>query len=1272
MESDFYITVYGETYGSYSLYYHLVYKNNALENISFISLDSNELIQGYINSNNGYLGYYYTADFEEDSGDLALIITHVAGEYTIYVWSPNDKIEYNELKNEFKGYSWILFDQQDYDNLVISSKSDKFVKKGKYSIIIQSDSNESIYYVAMADPVLGVQILESTPIISSNDSLKANESQTYWITLANDHNVSVDLTNYNGLVGMDILLITNESEPRTISTEKPSSLSKSFDLTQDFLEKLSVERNTFYSLSIKITFNQDYVIVSKYQLTISPSTLVSYELLTEDLIKIDSVDNSMLKYYYLYLNSGDELRAVIYFYDQDGLIFYKFFEDSSISLKSAISKIEKDKEQNFKREYWENVLLIPKEDSKKCTNACLILIGIKGESADSEYLYNQYKYEISFTTTFTEVFLNRLYTGSVISGQFKYFRLYLKAREDVSNLIFTLTSSFGDADLLINYSLTPPDFTQYDFSSVRYNTEIIQIDLQNEVFKSKNISSLEGVYTIGITSYTNSTYTLNISPSKEKLIYINDYYSSSCHAKSRQSCIFHYTSNEIADYDLSSVNPKFEFNFMSSVVYINFHYGNAKAYASIVNDSIIENIDDFIPNENKFSFSNSVERSLVYLNYTSTDYPQDFPLPLKYGQASFTSLINITCIYDCYFTISVSAIQRSSSIEYILDPMIDNIIYLFPGQVSFIIFSNYIMESFDVIIEAYDGQAIISCDLCDTLFDKLVLDSEDKQKNWYSFNDKALGSIDFYLNAQSENYSIINIRIVQEEQWFKIIPGADNTITPNMESEQNTGENSLDFDSITEFRAVNIFFDFPSNYDAVNLIVQCEFQSNCGLLIFGEFQTLTSKFEAQLLSDIVNDSFEYSDNSFKGSTTKSTDLYIKNPKNQDKHSKSNNDDDNSDKLIFKAVIFISKAISDYNTITVSLTPTTKKLAITTLEAYTPLFTQLSRSTNGIFEISKLSLAEESLTIIISLCFGTLDFKIYSNPYFELNSSNYLINDYDVESKNDRIVIKLDKVDKNLFLVVSSKSTINKHSKNKNDKATTGGMGYDIPDTDMFYGFIISYSSFNIDSILTEVNSKLIYFTKNDEYYIKFNQFNSTSSLEMPQIEKLGIDYMLFISNNAENYRKMDSICYLTNYTSSYREDKFTYSMLINKTKFELDEGMTAFKLPELTTGIHYANIEAITSYGELYGYTSIEINIPEKANPSFVIYVVIAALVFGVGIFYYLYTKTKTRLELERTDIGNMANLNRYKSNQELREMKKSQVIEGVKYSNLTEFTSEI
>ena len=55
-----------------------------------------------------------------------------------------------------------------------------------------------------------------------------------------------------------------------------------------------------------------------------------------------------------------------------------------------------------------------------------------------------------------------------------------------------------------------------------------------------------------------------------------------------------------------------------------------------------------------------------------------------------------------------------------------------------------------------------------------------------------------------------------------------------------------------------------------------------------------------------------------------------------------------------------------------------------------------------------------------------------------------------------------------------------------------------------------------------------------------------------------------------------------------------------------------------------------------------------------------------------MYFKTRRRLELERTDITNMANTNRYKTDKELQEMKEQKELGNVKYTNLSEAGVEI
>jgi hypothetical protein len=96
-------------------------------------------------------------------------------------------------------------------------------------------------------------------------------------------------------------------------------------------------------------------------------------------------------------------------------------------------------------------------------------------------------------------------TGYVEDTKFTYFLYY----EDCTNctIIVSLSSySIGDPDIYIVKGESLPTLTHYDIKRATHQSEVVNLNLDLDYFKSNNITSLEGYYIIGVYGNKNTTF----------------------------------------------------------------------------------------------------------------------------------------------------------------------------------------------------------------------------------------------------------------------------------------------------------------------------------------------------------------------------------------------------------------------------------------------------------------------------------------------------------------------------------------------------------------------------------------------------------------------------------------------------------------------------------------------------------------------------------------------------------------------------------------------
>ena len=1244
LKGKYYILVYGLSYGTYSIMYYTDSKTD-INQISSIPLNNREIIKDYLNLDiSHYKVYSYLTNYEKNKEeDVRIILTPIIGDFELYVYFSTDKIKYNNKTNTFSDYEWSTVDTFS-DNYIIINKNDKHYKaRGEYFIIValleNKFYNETSFYLGVTDETNGINIQENIPIVSSLN-IHDYKSQEFRIALYEEGPISVDLNVYSGMINFKVVFPISNLLYGEENCDKDCTI-----LLNKEIIKQKKENGLVFDIKIILTDVSDnnsfFSLSSKYQLIVRPDVSQSIELLYQGLTKHDSVDYKELNYYYAYIPKNEKVLCSIFFTNVDGLVFAKLLTNKKYSKTEIYNQMPKEENPalKFATKLWDASLNLSEKETSTCDDFCILLITVKGETVFDYNSKKPIQYDISLSNKVTEIAVNKSITRSILSGEYAFFRVNISPGvNEIENIIFSISNSEGDVDLFINYGEDLPSIEKNNYNSISNLSEIIEISKEDSFFVERNITSLEGIYTIALFSYTNSTFTLNISPFKNKIFDVNDYYPSQCKEKKDNNCYFKYSLDYLSDM-LVFNDTNINVDTFYALIYINFHYGTGEATAKLVT-KVEGNISNMFPSRSNIGqkgiFSNNFDRNYIQLIIKKADYPELFELSTGHSFKKPLvplAFINVKCTMDCFFSIQTALQSRDK--EYYLDSYYDNLIYLPSNFEKNIFYFNYNSDKvYDLQVELIKGK---------TTFDSTVSKSDKSGeviKESFTLDDKTKqttikvsksGYNKASIVAKSyKNESIFFIKALVHEEWIKLQAGSDNIISPNYQSHN-----------------INAFFDIPNEYESVIINIQCKKIEYCNISAYGKFDmfVLSSdiKYNFDPVTTSTNDYYEKTDDSL----IKNLKMKIKVPKLKEK-----------EKIIFKLLLNYDNKLGADNDITISISPKMKdnNTSLIYLEAGKPFLSEFHGSITGIsftghdvYEISKSTITDNRVKIYISNCIGLVDFKIYDNPYFEIGNKEDEIKSY-INKLTDKgkTTIEIKDVKSNIYIAVFPLSYGNAKE--------SSGKSIDNSKDNILSSYSISYNSDFVNLTDGPSNHNLIKYNI-EEKTIKFEKYITNDNIK----------YILYYSKEESSYSILESVCIMTNtILSSHNKISFIEIEPIVNLKTSLLE----YKI-ENPSGDYYVNIGVKTDKGEIFSYNAIQISIQDKSSLIIPIFIILGLIVL-VSIIFYMYFKTRRRLELERTDITNMANTNRYKTDKELQEMKEQKELGNVKYTNLSEAGVEI
>lgn len=1264
LRGTYYIGVYGGSFASYSIYYYSETKAQLADpSKSSVELFNQEIIKDFLYTDSSkFKVYSYILDYsEKNKEDIRIILTPIIGDFEIYVYKPNTKIEYDEKTNTFKGWRWSTYETIS-DNEVIISKTDKdYVSYGKYLVVValleNSKYQEASFYLGLSDETNGLNLQANVPVVSV---LKKGifDVQLFNYQITEHQSFLLNLNVFSGSIDLEITL--NKAFLGKISSCMDDC---KYNLDWEDIQAYCKTKicNIQLRLDDKSQESSTFYNSSKFYLIIK-SDVHEAELIYPGFKKHEEVEYKGYNYYYAFIGKDETTISTVFFTNADGKVFAKL-EDHVITSKEEVNnlmpKSKSDQNVFFKQQYWNYVLNLTKEQTANCIEFCTLLIAVKGDN-DFYGNSNSMEYDISLSNMVVEISLNKPTTSSITAGEYQYYRInFNSAKEEINNLVFSLTNSEGDSDLFVNFSDSLPLIENFDFSSQSFETEIIQLDLDNPFFKDKGLKSLQGVYTIGVYSYVNSTYTLFITPTKEKILPLADYYPSTCTAKANEYCLFNYVMDWI-DYAIDDVKGS-----LKSIIYINFHYGNGIGLAKLMpNYLALNSLPE--PNDSKV-FKNDFDRNFIRLNFKVEDYPEIFNIEkinkeyydakkdnniaalsrvdTKALNKSYLTklrpsvIVKITCSMDCSFSIHTAV--RYFDDEFYLDPFLDNLVYMPINFKTVLYYFNYQDGlAYDIqfeemqgttnfkLVAAQDANNIAAENPSSSIVEKFTINtlSNDSKKKTVSITKKDYDIAQIVSTSQSEE-SIFFVRILVRHHWMKITPGPDNYY--EIDSNQDLAYLRSSF---------FLYFDFYDDYNSVNINLKCKIENECDIEAYAKFFIFNDKEFNDSRIDFntlpAPTAYDYQFRSFDSVNSNLGYMQISKP-----------DLAAGQKAV--VLIFVTlnyEKISPGNNLNLTLMPNSNQNSFIYLEPEKILYGVQEKSDKNnydIFEIDKNNQEDNTIEINLSICFGDITYKIFDKPYFDIEKDKSI--NVEQNFSGGHYIIKVKNIVTNIYIVVQAvEYEPASFCKSKNLNIKCQKAGNDVAQ------YSISYNSLKEDARINPMLINFITFTHERDYNISFKPISQ-------RIKMRAVAYKLYVTKEESEVAKFGSPCVLA-FINNYKD-------ITTEIMSQINSDVYNYTLEGLDAGKYYINVAVFLKSGEVYAYNPTEVLIEKPRWPIFAVIAFVVACVLA-GVFFYKYRKTKTRLDLEREDLSNMASTNKYKTDKELREMKNER--DNIKYSTLS------
>ena len=1183
---EFKIEISSKNFATYGLYYYLVNPKSAKPNpIDIVyTFSSGEVLNEILDKNTYYKIYAYNLN---NKLDKRIKITSKFSELKFYVFTDFNNIEY-DYEQGVINYDW---ESDDYNQLIIFSDEQEGISSKKYYIVVVRKFEDEItnfeneyYYLSVTDEKTHLILYEN--YLHSNVLSEYFNRQFYWYQInQTDFPISIGIyTNYG-----KVSVYVSFQEFNDPDEESEKIYFKETDVSESFLKIKSKDLKNHCSNKKLCNI---IILIAYFE--------KEEEYGTEYFIS-GKINNNTINFLYESGYKGNiELKEKHYF-QIDYLDFQNFSnfqllinsEFGEVVVYGKLTKEKSNNESNFPNELnyeykgdiglYDNIILsVPKRDYEICEN-CKLLITVIGTLL--EYTGSSITYSINFINEIRTIAKDEYIKDDLESKQNKYYKFYVSEKD--KNIHISLYNVIGDTDIYVNYGNELPTYEKFHWFSQEPTHQFINIDNNDPVLTNLGKKDITGSYIILISCSRDSSYTLLVSGNKN-LIPLNSNLPGSCKCNKDEVCNFKYDLFE-TEYEYEYFKNQIYYDktksFINYIITNNFLYGSGNMYAKIIDNFNISDLDSILPTEKNYDFSN-IERNKrnsmqvdIYKYDTRIKEESWIFISLKCNEETLVEMNSANII-----NVKHQVIDLSRSNIFYFPKYNGEAIEDLPHLYHYIFYETKLNYE----IYSYKGNANI------TIFQNYsyVKDGEIKEESKYTIKDKPL--------SEGNNiFGFIENSTVYDYVYFRIKPISDFSFYVKINYEDK-------YFPINEFGTIQKkiitpsglygYYNFLDEYENTVLTISSENISDI-FSVYAKYNLYTNEENMEIPSEGNCD--------FKGTTNKilsSVTLKIPRIKTSE-----------SQKL--RIVFFINMNNPSFEEfekkINILVSPTVnyhQRIETSPLKVYNSNG-KLNAKDTTIFDINKYNKSHDIIILELSSCNGELS-TILNNQitYYKNPSTEIPVNS---KTKHGRKVLTL-----------------------KNANLNT-------------YYLSVWISGIECDDTMEKCNEDylLYYYTMDNKTYkdISFNDSkiqiqeinNTCAKVILPnlknaildeKIEDIGIkNFVIFISENENDYGKMESLCYLSKFENKIN---YTYEFLSNEKAFIIN-GLNSGK-------IYYINVQYKSSSGAILVFTPYFIILKNPGVSPILIVVVCLIFLIVLAVAFYFYKKyyaTKQELDYKMAEI---------------------------------------
>ena len=1284
LKGKYLIRVYSNTFSYYALYFYTTGKNSD-KAIDVYSIDLNlingQMIQDFFD-NKIYKVYNYEIN-EGKFKDIRITVTQRNLDLNIFIYDNVNKIEYEFNDREqsylkdteimqnydkiinFKNYLWTnLYGAKQiiipYSDLMQKVRKDKtllfIVVAKKYHSSKNKNEisflNQNTFYLGVTNNIVPLNLYENIPHQVTFNKMKNFSEQKYlFIHSDNTKKLSFAINVIAGVISFQI-----EIKRTKIIFYRNDYIKRNefVSISPENLYKYSQNTGCEMILTISQVSQESptYMIFAHSNddkpLQLIPGVLIQNQIQAgeyhfyildfnpKDYKDLNKFGNILMRY----RGGKAELYMNFYSYDVDPEIQnfpnennYDYIGESTYAGK--ILHLDKDLYEKCLSNYSPIDNANINENNNNITRIknnqinCRFFITVKGKEL-SFYTGTRIEYSLFYTHSVLEISQGVPYTSKITAGEINYFKFAFDS--NTKGIYITLYSALGDADMYINYGNNLPSFNNYIWRSSQSQMDSIFIDKNDNFFVDNKKTSLEGLYTIMIYGYTNSTYTLTVSQGQHKIIQLVPGTPSICKVDAENKeklCYFRVenfaNSKKVLEEDaggLSNIIQK-STQVVDKDVHIvfstKFLYGDGHMYVRLFKKTETEiNLEDF-PNEKRYDFSNEIlfrNFKNSKRNFLKVDINKDNENLSAYSML----LLTVKCTDICLFEMNSAKIEYETNFQFI-DIGRENLFYINtqkePLLLSFL-YNNKDQMNYELF--SFTGNAEVKIFTNESYFDQNnVTKFEFNHISMFKI-EKNVPYFNYFKQIGKKNQKQI------KEVYMQIVPEQDNTdlgfyVKLNYENEWTKIENigkaiTYQLNSNT----FNGYVDIYSEYENIILSVKSDdpkLTANVYVTI-NEVSYLGNK--RQEFNYPTNQSYTYS-----GKTnflTSTVSIKIDTPKNNN---------NNNYRIFYK--VELTSDFSERNpnlakTISVLVTPLVNNFQRVEANPYTIYFnSQNAKSTKSLFDLKRVDNNDDIYVIEISSCKGQFDANLLSQiNYFSEEKADKKVQKVEKKFHQGRMVLTgYNLKEENYYLEVLGNNAIND---NDNNLRRQGNSSNEVEF--LLYYFTSNNKNYVYSNIQSYINPITL---KNGDIKLETSKIQIKDiNGKLNEIKNMDLSYKLFISTTLEDFSYMSSLCYLSKMENVLPKGIKTYTK------------DNEIYVSGLKSGVKYFTNIIIRNpiSGELITFTPtiIEVN---KSSLSwyYLIIPILVIIVLAVGVYYYRtqYLVTKAVLNYERNDIRNMATL---------------------------------